>query len=109
MTYIVKMDGNTRGGGHSEALKNYNLGKTLGAGTFGNVKIAEHKLTGQKVAIKILNRRQMETMEMEEKGMPPSPCTIVYDTFDLLAQDFKLSAFSAGQACACVPDSQLIH
>ena len=71
------MDGNTRGGGHSEALKNYNLGKTLGHGTFGKVMIAEHKLTGQKVAIKILNRRQMEIMEMEEKGMPPSPCTIV--------------------------------
>ncbi|XP_044352002.1 serine/threonine protein kinase OSK4 isoform X1 [Triticum aestivum] len=62
------MDGNTRGGGHSEALKNYNVGKTLGHGTFGKVMIAEHKLTGQKVAIKILNRRQMEIMEMEEKA-----------------------------------------
>ncbi|KAM3335879.1 hypothetical protein ACQJBY_030046 [Aegilops geniculata] len=62
------MDGNTRGGGHSEALKNYNLGKTLGHGTFGKVMIAEHKLTGHKVAIKILNRRQMEIMEMEEKA-----------------------------------------
>ena len=65
------MDGNTRGGGHSEALKNYNLGTTLGIGSFGKVKLAEHKLTGQKVAIKILNRRQMEIMQMEEKGMPP--------------------------------------
>ncbi|XBI22326.1 hypothetical protein VPH35_063355 [Triticum aestivum] len=64
----VKMDGNTRGGGHSEALKNYNLGKTLGHGTFGKVMIAEHKLTGQKVAIKILNRHQMEIMEMVEKA-----------------------------------------
>uniref|UniRef100_A0A453GNL9 non-specific serine/threonine protein kinase n=4 Tax=Aegilops tauschii subsp. strangulata TaxID=200361 RepID=A0A453GNL9_AEGTS len=64
----VKMDGNTRGGGHSEALKSYNLGKTLGAGTFGKVMIAEHKLTGHKVAIKILNRRKMKTMVMEEKA-----------------------------------------
>ncbi|XP_037416996.1 carbon catabolite-derepressing protein kinase-like [Triticum dicoccoides] len=62
------MDGNTRGGGHSEALKSYNLGKTLGAGTFGKVMIAEHKLTGRKVAIKILNRHKMKTMEMEEKA-----------------------------------------
>ncbi|XP_044963421.1 carbon catabolite-derepressing protein kinase-like [Hordeum vulgare subsp. vulgare] len=62
------MDGNNRGGGHSEVLKNYNLGKTLGLGTFGDVKVAEHKLTGQRVAIKILNRRKMETMEMEEKA-----------------------------------------
>jgi len=64
----VKMDGNYRGGGHSEALKNYNLGRTLGIGTFGKVRIAEHKHTGHKVAIKILNRRQMRTMEMEEKA-----------------------------------------
>uniref|UniRef100_A0A8R7U270 non-specific serine/threonine protein kinase n=1 Tax=Triticum urartu TaxID=4572 RepID=A0A8R7U270_TRIUA len=62
------MDGNTGGGGHSEALKNYNLGKILGHGTFGKVMIAEHKLTGQKVAIKILNRHKMEIMEMEEKA-----------------------------------------
>ncbi|EMS68854.1 Carbon catabolite-derepressing protein kinase [Triticum urartu] len=62
------MDGNTRGGRHSEALKNYNLGRSLGIGSFGKVKLAEHKLTGHKVAIKILNRRQMETMEMEEKA-----------------------------------------
>ena len=65
------MNGNTRGGGHSEALRNYNLGKTFGIGTFGKVKIAEHKLTGHRVAIKIINRRQMRNMEMEEKGMLP--------------------------------------
>uniref|UniRef100_A0A8I6XC33 Protein kinase domain-containing protein n=1 Tax=Hordeum vulgare subsp. vulgare TaxID=112509 RepID=A0A8I6XC33_HORVV len=62
------MDGNARGSGHSDALKNYNLGKTLGLGTFGKVIIAEHKLTRQKVAIKILNRSQMGAMEMEEKA-----------------------------------------
>uniref|UniRef100_A0A0E0NTN2 non-specific serine/threonine protein kinase n=1 Tax=Oryza rufipogon TaxID=4529 RepID=A0A0E0NTN2_ORYRU len=62
------MDGNAKGGGHSEALKNYNLGRTLGIGSFGKVKIAEHKLTGHRVAIKILNRRQMRNMEMEEKA-----------------------------------------
>ncbi|XBI32550.1 hypothetical protein VPH35_055988 [Triticum aestivum] len=62
------MDGNTSGGGHSEALKNYNLGRTLGIASFGKVKLAEHKLTGHKVAIQILNRRQMEIMQMEEKA-----------------------------------------
>ncbi|KAF7040246.1 hypothetical protein CFC21_050165 [Triticum aestivum] len=65
---ILKMGGNTRGGGHYEALKSYNLGKTLRAGTFGKVMIADHKLTGHKVAIKILNRRKMKTTEMEEKA-----------------------------------------
>ncbi|KAF9623328.1 hypothetical protein IFM89_000817 [Coptis chinensis] len=48
-------------------LQNYKLGKTLGIGSFGKVKIAEHALTGHKVAIKILNRRKIKNMEMEEK------------------------------------------
>ncbi|KAH9627259.1 hypothetical protein KSS87_004655 [Heliosperma pusillum] len=63
------MDGqNSRGGaGVDVYLQNYNLGKTLGIGSFGKVKIAEHKLTGHKVAIKILNRRKIKNMEMEEK------------------------------------------
>ncbi|XP_051118778.1 SNF1-related protein kinase catalytic subunit alpha KIN10-like [Andrographis paniculata] len=48
-------------------LRNYKLGKTLGIGSFGKVKIAEHALTGHKVAVKILNRRKIKNMDMEEK------------------------------------------
>ncbi|CAI5980956.1 unnamed protein product [Closterium sp. NIES-65] len=48
-------------------LPNYRLGKTLGVGSFGKVKVAEHVLTGHKVAIKILNRRKIRSMDMEEK------------------------------------------
>ncbi|GJP48623.1 hypothetical protein CLOM_g7914 [Closterium sp. NIES-68] len=48
-------------------LPNYRLGKTLGVGSFGKVKVAEHVLTGLKVAIKILNRRKIKSMDMEEK------------------------------------------
>ncbi len=32
------------------------------------VKVAEHVLTGHKVAIKILNRKKIQSMDMEEKG-----------------------------------------
>ncbi|KAK7295412.1 hypothetical protein RJT34_18319 [Clitoria ternatea] len=69
-TIEIKMDGPTgRGGGAGldMFLPNYKLGKTLGIGSFGKVKIAEHVLTGHKVAIKILNRRKIKNMEMEEK------------------------------------------
>ncbi|XP_020970045.1 SNF1-related protein kinase catalytic subunit alpha KIN10 [Arachis ipaensis] len=64
------MDGPTgrgSGTGVDMFLPNYKLGKTLGIGSFGKVKIAEHVLTGHKVAIKILNRRKIKNMEMEEK------------------------------------------
>lgn len=60
--------GSTRGNTTAEViLVNYKLGKTLGIGSFGKVKIAEHALTGHKVAIKILNCRKIKNMEMEEK------------------------------------------
>lgn len=65
------MDGPTGrvGGNVDMILPNYKLGKTLGIGSFGKVKIAEHALTGHKVAVKILNRRKIKSMEMEEKGL----------------------------------------
>jgi len=49
-------------------LSNYMLGKTLGVGSFGKVKVAEHVLTGHKVAVKILNRKKIQSLDMEEKG-----------------------------------------
>lgn len=49
-------------------LQHYRMGKTVGVGSFGKVKVAEHLLTGQKVAIKILNRKKIQSMDMEEKG-----------------------------------------
>lgn len=45
----------------------YKLGQTLGVGTFGKVKVASHVKTEQKVAIKIINKRKMEQMNMHEK------------------------------------------
>ncbi|CAM6046747.1 unnamed protein product [Sphagnum compactum] len=42
---------------------NYRLGKTMGFGAFSKVKSATHSLTGQKVAIKIMNRHKMKDME----------------------------------------------
>ncbi|KAF5807253.1 putative protein kinase CAMK-AMPK family [Helianthus annuus] len=61
------MDRTNRGGTTDALLHNYKLGKTLGHGSFGKVKIAEHTLTGYKVAVKILNRRKLKNPEMEEK------------------------------------------
>jgi len=48
-------------------LGQYQLGKTLGIGAFGKVKLAHHIITGQKVAAKILNKGKIKHMEMAEK------------------------------------------
>ncbi|KAH7839112.1 hypothetical protein Vadar_001657 [Vaccinium darrowii] len=43
-------------------------GKIIGHGSFGQVKIAQHLLTGYKAAVKLLNSEKMKSAEMEEKG-----------------------------------------
>lgn len=76
-------------------IGHYRLGRTLGVGSFGKVKgtaaeprilqhenrahvrllclcarvcvVAEHELTGHKVAVKILNREKIKSMGMDEK------------------------------------------
>lgn len=52
----------------------YRLMKTLGIGAFSKVKLAVHMPTGQKVAIKIMNRHKMR--DMEEKGGLLLPHTV---------------------------------
>ncbi|KAJ4902396.1 SNF1-related protein kinase 1.3 [Raphanus sativus] len=48
-------------------LPTYKIGKTLGQGSFGKVKLAVHKTTGHNVAIKILNREKIKEMTIEAK------------------------------------------
>jgi 5'-AMP-activated protein kinase catalytic alpha subunit len=45
----------------------YVLGKNLGIGAFGKVKLATHAVTGHKVAVKILNKAKIKQLGMEEK------------------------------------------
>ncbi|GAA6085144.1 5'-AMP-activated protein kinase catalytic subunit alpha-2-like isoform X1 [Tachysurus ichikawai] len=48
-------------------IGHYILGDTLGVGTFGKVKIGEHQLTGHKVAVKILNRQKIRSLDVVGK------------------------------------------
>ena len=41
---------------HQQSIGHYIVGKTMGEGTFGKVKQGTHSLTGEKVAIKILDK-----------------------------------------------------
>ena len=42
----------------------YTIVKTLGEGSFGKVKLAEHLVTKQRVALKIISRKMMQNNDM---------------------------------------------
>lgn len=48
----------------SDRLGAYNIIRTLGEGSFGKVKLATHRMTGQQVALKIISRRKLITRDM---------------------------------------------
>ncbi|KAJ3125508.1 Serine/threonine-protein kinase par-1 [Nowakowskiella sp. JEL0407] len=48
-------------------LGDYHIGKTIGQGAFSKVKIGYHIETGQKVAIKVIDKRQMEAKAKKAK------------------------------------------
>lgn len=43
----------------------YNIVKTLGEGSFGKVKLAVHRSTGQQVALKIISRKTLISRDMQ--------------------------------------------
>ncbi|OAF67104.1 hypothetical protein A3Q56_04988 [Intoshia linei] len=48
-------------------IGNFILGKTIGSGTFGKVKKAQHVYTDQIVAVKIVNRNTIKSLKAVEK------------------------------------------
>lgn len=47
---------NKKDAGGGQNVGQYVLSKTIGKGTFGKVKLGIHNLTGEKVAVKILEK-----------------------------------------------------
>ncbi|KAJ2958630.1 hypothetical protein NQZ79_g5815 [Umbelopsis isabellina] len=50
--------------GNRMRIGQYNLIKSIGVGSFGKVKLAVHSITGQKVALKIINRKKIASLDM---------------------------------------------
>lgn len=55
----VKADSKT-----NQRLGQYTIVKTLGEGSFGKVKLATHQVSGNQVALKIINRKRLVTRDM---------------------------------------------
>ena len=43
----------------TKSIGHYQIGKTIGEGTFGKVKLGVHNITGEKVAVKILEKHKI--------------------------------------------------
>ena len=50
-----------------KTIGNYTIGKTIGEGTFGKVKLGTHNLTEEKVAIKILEKERIKDVADVER------------------------------------------
>ncbi len=51
----------------SSSVGHYILGKTLGEGTFGKVRLGTHILTGEKVAVKVLEKSKIKDKKDVER------------------------------------------
>ncbi|KAL8731045.1 MAG: hypothetical protein Q9166_003696 [cf. Caloplaca sp. 2 TL-2023] len=52
------------GGRAGQRLGHYTVMKTLGEGSFGKVKLAVHRISGQEVALKIISRKKLISRDM---------------------------------------------
>jgi len=96
------------GHGHSRKSKSighYLLGKTLGEGTFGKVRIGTHIMTGEKVAVKILEKsRIVEPADVERvsreigilKRVRHKNVIQLYEVIDTPRQIFLIMEYSDG-------------
>ena len=50
-----------------KAIGHYTLGKSIGEGTFGKVKLGHHSLTNEKVAVKILEKERIKDVSDVER------------------------------------------
>lgn len=52
------------GGKAGQRLGHYRVMRTLGEGSFGKVKLAVHRISGQEVALKIISRKKLISRDM---------------------------------------------
>lgn len=77
-------------------IGHYILGKSLGQGTFGKVKLGTHVLTGEKVAVKVLEksrikeRKDIERISREIKILKQVHHPNVVQLYEIIETDTDL-------------------
>lgn len=59
-TTMQQNSGNDRPGGFGKIAGLYDLEETLGVGHFAVVKLARHVFTGEKVAVKVIDKTKLD-------------------------------------------------
>ena len=71
----------------------YQIGKTLGEGTFGKVKFAMNQETGEGVAIKVLDKEKIQKQSMgAQVRCPPFSSSLSVNKFRVLDYADRTSA-----------------
>jgi calcium-dependent protein kinase len=81
--------------------KEYTFGKSLGSGSFGTVRLATHKLTGQTRAVKILKKSEQDEeklfLEVDILSKLSHPnIMLIYEFFDDNTNFYIVSEFCSG-------------
>nr|VWO94865.1 Non-specific serine/threonine protein kinase (EC [Ganoderma boninense] len=98
---------------------NYTLGKVIGEGTYGKVRMGTHRLTGTRVAIKQIPKAMSAALTREihhHRQLHHRHVTQLYELFDYLAEKGRLNEEETrvlfGQLClavAYVHDKGIVH
>jgi len=99
-----------------EYMGMYKYGKTLGTGYFGKVRMAYHRITGEKVAIKTLRKKQYLSVNME---YPPREISVLkaidhpninrlYDTVVLADRIYLILEFVEGRELCEIVETEFV-
>uniref|UniRef100_A0A671X959 non-specific serine/threonine protein kinase n=1 Tax=Sparus aurata TaxID=8175 RepID=A0A671X959_SPAAU len=75
---------------------NYRLLKTIGKGNFAKVKLARHILTGREVAIKIIDKTQLNPNSLQKVIYPPTLSSVLFEVIETERTLYLVMEYASG-------------